>query len=151
MGIYDPAVDNSYCHGPGRLVTDDPRTPGPPGPCRGGPHMTQDAWRSSATTDVLFPDDIEGYGPLCVVGEPVDAADTETDTVQYGVVAELDGDHHSEDWLVAPKQMRAIIADAWRPDEGLAAFEVTAAEKDGSGDHAAWIIEGRIIEDGDPL
>jgi len=113
--------------------------------------MSRDAWRSSATTDVLFPDDLAGFGPLCVVGEPVDAAETDTDTVEYGVVAELDGDHHEERFLVAPQQLRHLIADAWRPDDGMAVFEVETAEKSGSGDHAAWTIEGRIIDDGDPL
>jgi len=113
--------------------------------------MTEDAWRSSATTDVLFPDDVEGYGPLCVVGEPLDAEDADTDTVRYGVVAALAGEHHDEDYLVAPKQLRALIADSWRPDDGLAAFEVLTAEKNGHEDDAEWEIEGRVIEDGDPL
>lgn len=114
--------------------------------------MSKDAWRSSATTDVLFPDDLEGYGPLCVVGEPIDAADTDTDTVTYGTVAELHGDHHDEDYLVAPKQLRSLIADAWRPNEHRAVFEITGAEKeDEHRDDAPWIIEGRVIEEGDPL
>jgi hypothetical protein len=112
--------------------------------------MTEDAWRESATTDVLFPDDVEQCGPLCVVGEPIDAADADTDTVEYGVVAELDT-YHSEDYLVAPRQLRALIADAWRPDDDLAAFEVLEAAKDGHADDAEWQIDGRIIEDGDPL
>jgi hypothetical protein len=114
--------------------------------------MTRDAWRSSATTDVLFPDDLEGYGPLCVTGEPIDAADAETDTVTYGVVAALDGQHHDEDFLVAPRQLRALIADAWRPDEGCAVFEIEVAEKeDQHRDDAPWLIQGRVIENGDPL
>jgi len=113
--------------------------------------MTRDSWRDSATTDVLFPDDLSGYGPICVVGEPVDAGETETDTVQFGVLAELDGDHHSEDWVVAPKQLRSLIADAWRSDEGLATLEVLDAHKDGDADDAEWVIEGRVVEDGDPL
>jgi len=113
--------------------------------------MTEDAWRSSATTDVLFPDDLEGYGPLSVVGEPIDAAETETDTVTYGVVAELDG-HHDEDYLVAPKQLRGLIADAWRPDDDRAVFEILSVEKeDEHRDDAPWLIDGRVIENGDPL
>jgi len=113
--------------------------------------MTEDAWRSSATSDVLFPDDVEGYGPLCVVGEPLDAEETDTDTVQYGVVAALAGEHHDEDYLVAPRQLRELIAEAWRADDGLSAFEVLEAEKDGHAEDAEWNIDGRVIEDGDPL
>jgi len=113
--------------------------------------MTEDAWRSSATTDVLFPDDVEGYGPLCVVGEPLEATEIETDTVEYGVVAALAGEHHHEDYLVAPRQLRLLIAEAWRPDDGFATFEVTDAEKSGPADDAEWEIEGRVIENGDPL
>lgn len=113
--------------------------------------MTEDAWRESATADCLFPDDVAGYGPLCVVGEPIDADDADTDTVEYGVVARLDGNHHEEDYLVAPRQIRALIADAWRPEEELAAFEVLDAEKDGHSDDSEWIIDGRVIENGDPL
>jgi hypothetical protein len=112
--------------------------------------MTEDAWRDSATTDVLFPDDVEGYGPLCVEGEPIPAEEADTDTVQYGTVAALNG-HHDEDYLVAPKAIRSLIADAWRSDDGIAAFEVTSAEKDGHADDSPWVIEGRVIDDGDPL
>jgi len=112
--------------------------------------MTQDAWRSSATTDVLFPDDLEGYGPIQIVGEPLDAEDADTDTVRYGVVAELDGDHHEADYVVAPKQLRGAIADAWRPDEGFAALEVLDAEKPPEPD-AEWQLETRSIENGDLL
>lgn len=110
----------------------------------------QDAWRESATTDVVFPDDVAGYGPLMVVGEPLDAEEADTDTVSYGTVARL-SDEHPEKYLVAPKQMRQLIADAWRPDRGFAAFEVTSAEKENGADDAPWLIEGRVIEDGDPL
>jgi hypothetical protein len=113
--------------------------------------MTESAWRSSATTDVLFPDDVEGYGPLCVVGEPLDAEDADTDTVRYGVVAALAGEHHDEDYLVAPRQLRELIAEAWRPDDGCAAFEVLSAEKSGDAEDAEWTIDGRVIENGDPL
>lgn len=112
--------------------------------------MSEDAWRSSATTDVLFPDDLEGYGPLCVSGEPLDAADVGTDTVQHGIVAALDGEQHDEDYLVCPRQLRQIIADAWRPEAGLAAFEIQSAEK-GPADDDEWQIGARIIENGDPL
>jgi hypothetical protein len=113
--------------------------------------MTEDAWRESATTDVLFPDDLAGYGPVVVVGEPLAASDVDTDTVEFGTVAELDGDHHDADYVVAPQQLRAAIADAWRPDEGVAALEVTEAEKAGHSDDAPWEIEHRTINDGDPL
>lgn len=113
--------------------------------------MSRDAWRNSATTDVLFPDDVEGYGPICVVGEPIPAEETDTDTVQYGTVAALAGEHHDEDYLVAPRQLRALIADAWRDGDGLATFEVVSAEKDGDADDSEWNIEGRVLEEGDPL
>jgi len=151
MGIYIHGLAGTQRHDPGTVVTDRPGPPAPQGRVVAAPHMTEDAWRSSATTDVLFPDDVEGFGPLCVVGEPIDATEADTDTVQYGVVAELDGDHHQEDYLVAPRQLRALIADAWRPDDQLAAFEVTGTEKSGPADDAEWDIEGRVIEDGDPL
>lgn len=152
MGFYYPALPVDRRHGPGRVVTDEPRTPGPTrGPCRGGPTMTKDAWRKSATTDVLFPDDLEGYGPIQVVGEPIDAADTDTDTVQYGQVAQLDGDHHDAKYVVTPKQLRAAIADAWRVGDGYAALEVLSAEKAGPADDAEWQIEARSVGDGDPL
>lgn len=114
--------------------------------------MTEDAWRESATTDVLFPDDLEGYGPICVVGAPIDAAETDTDTVQYGTVAELDGDHHEADYVVAPKQLRGAIADAWGVyADDCAVLEVVEAEKDGHADHSPWVIEARTLEEGDPL
>lgn len=114
--------------------------------------MSEDAWRESATTDVLFPDDLEGYGPIAVVGAPLDAADADTDTVSYGTVAELDGDHHDADYVVAPKRLREIIADAWGVyTDDAAVFEVTDAEKPGHADDAPWQIEARILEDGDPL
>ena len=112
--------------------------------------MTEDAWRSSAKTDVLFPDDVEEHGPLCVVGEPLEADEIETDTVQYGLVAELDGDHHDEDYLVAPRQLRSLIAEAWRSDDGFATFEVLEVAK-GDQEDSEWEIDGRVIEDGDPL
>lgn len=113
--------------------------------------MSEDAWRESATTDVLFPDDLEEYGPFAVVGEPIPASEADTDTVEYGVVAELAGEHHGEDYVVAPKALRGAIADAWDPDRGLAVLEVTEAEKAGHADDAPWVIEARTIEDGDPL
>lgn len=113
--------------------------------------MTEDAWRTSATTDVLFPDDLEGYGPFAVVGEPIPAEEADTDTVRFGTVAALDGEHHDEKYVVAPRQLRRAIADAWRPDEGMAALEVTAAEKNGTADDSEWVIEHRVIENGDPL
>ena len=112
--------------------------------------MTEDAWRSSATTDVLFPDDLEGCGPLQVVGEPLDADEAETDTVRYGTVALLDGDHHDAEYLVAPRQLRELIADAWRDDVDAATFEVLSAEK-GPADDDEWEIDGRVIENGDHL
>lgn len=113
--------------------------------------MTEKAWRESATSDVLFPDDVEQYGPLCVVSEPLDAKEVSTDTVTFGVVAELDGDHHDEDYLVCPREMRELIAEAWRPDDGFAAFEVLSVEKDGNKDDSPYRIDGRVIEHGDPL
>lgn len=113
--------------------------------------MTRDAWRSSATTDVLFPDDLAGYGPIQVVGEPLAAEDAETDTVEFGVVARLDGDHHEEEFLVAPRQLRGLIADAWRDDLDAATFEILEAEKAGPEDDAEWEIDGRVIENGDHL
>lgn len=112
--------------------------------------MSKDAWRKAATTDVLFPDDVEGYGPLQVDSPPIDAEEADTDTVQFGTVAALSSEH-AEKYLVAPKQLRGLIADAWREGEGFAAFEVTKAEKDGHEDDSEWIIEGRVINDGDPL
>jgi len=112
--------------------------------------MSRNAWRESATTDVVFPDDVEGYGPLCVVGAPMDAEEADTDTVTFGTVAAL-ADEHPEKYLVCPKALRSLIADAWRDDEGCAVFEVTEAEKSGPSDDAPWLIEGRVIEDGDPL
>jgi hypothetical protein len=112
--------------------------------------MTEDAWRKSATTDVLFPDDVEERGPLCVVSEPLEADEIDTDTVQFGLVAELDG-HHAEDYLVTPRQLRELIAEAWRPDASAAAFEVLEAAKDGQKEDSEWQIEGRVIEEGDPL
>lgn len=132
-------------------MTDWPEPPAPTlGACRGAPTMTEDAWRESATTDVIFPDDVEGFGPLCVVGEPLSAEEADTTTVEYGVVAAL-ADQHPEKYLVAPRQLRQLIAEAWRPEEGIAAFEVTTAEKAGDSADSEWQIEGRIIENGDPL
>jgi hypothetical protein len=113
--------------------------------------MTEEAWRQSATIDVLFPDDIEGHGPIYVVGEPIDADEADTDTVEYGTVAALEGDHHVADYIVTPRQLRGLIADAWRDDDELAAFEVLNAEKDGNADDSEWMIDGRVIENGDPL
>ena len=113
--------------------------------------MSRDAWRDSATTDVLFPDDLEGFGPIAVVGPPLDADEADTDTVQYGVVAELSGDYHEADYVVCPKELRSLIADAWRDDAGMATFEVTHAEKEGHADDSPWSIEGRCLENGDPL
>lgn len=112
--------------------------------------MSRTAWRKSATTDVLFPDDLAGYGPVCVVGEPLEAEEAETDTVEYGVLARL-AEGFPEEYLVAPKAVRALIADAWRDDDDLAYFEVLEAEKDGEEEHAEWSIEARILEDGDPV
>lgn len=113
--------------------------------------MSRNAWRDSATTDVLFPDDLAGYGPIAVVGAPIPAEEADTDTVRYGVVATLDGDHHAEDYVVAPKALRSAIADAWRDDDEMAVFEVLEAEKSGPEDDAAWVIETRTIDNGDPL
>lgn len=114
------------------------------------PEMSRDAWRESATTDVLFPDDLEGYGPVAVTGPPIDAGEADTTTVQFGTVAELDSSH-SEDYVVCPRQLRSLIADAWRDDIEAATFEVTSAEKDGHADDSPWVIEGRCITNGDPL
>lgn len=112
--------------------------------------MSKDAWKAAATTDALFPDDLEEEGPLCVVGPPIDAENVETDAVQFGTVAELDGDHHDAQYLVTPQRLKALIASAWREEEERAVFEVTHAEK-GPKDHDPWEIEGRVIENGDAL
>ena len=112
--------------------------------------MTKSEWRNSATTDVLFPDDIEEYGPLYVSSPPLDAEEISTDTVQFGTVAKLDENEHQEDFLVCPRQLRSLIADAWRPDDGFAAFEVLSAEK-GPQEDDEWSIEGRDIQEGDQL
>lgn len=112
--------------------------------------MSRDAWRDSAKTDVLFPDDLEHSGPIQVEGEPVAAADAQTDKVEYGVVAAL-ATEHDANWVVAPRELRAAIADCWREDQDFAALEILEAEKKGDEDHAEWSIDYRKIEEGDPL
>jgi hypothetical protein len=114
--------------------------------------MTKDAWRDSATTDVLFPDDLEEKGPISVVGPPLEADEIDTNTVTYGTVAELDGDHHDADYVVCPKALRSAIADAWGVyADDCAVLKVVAAEKDGHEDDAPWVIEAETLEMGDPL
>jgi hypothetical protein len=112
--------------------------------------MSEDAWRESATIDVLFPDDLASSGVLVVTSPPIDAAETDTDSVEYGVVAELDGDRHGADYVVCPLQLRSLIADAWRSDEDRAVMEILETDK-GPRDDDEWEIDGRIVEDGDPL
>lgn len=111
--------------------------------------MSKDAWRAAATTDVLFPDDLAGYGPIAVTGPPIPADEAETDTVDYGTLAALSAEH-DEEYLVCPQQVRSLIADAWRDDEERAVFEVLETEK-GPGDSDPWQIDGRVVENGDPL
>lgn len=103
-----------------------------------------DEWRESATKDVLFPDDLAGYGVITVVSAPLQASDVETDTVQFGTVAELHGDHHDADYVVAPQQLRAAIADAWRPDDDMAVLEILDAEK-GPADDDPWRIDAKAV------
>lgn len=112
--------------------------------------MSEDAWRESATTDVLFPDDFEQYGPICVTGPPIDASEADTDTVQYGTLAELHGEEHDEDYLVAPQQVRKLIAEAWREDDDLAVIEIFETTK-GPKESDPWEIDGRVVENGDML
>lgn len=101
--------------------------------------MTRDAWRKSATKDVLFPDDLPGRGPVTVVGEPLDAEEIESDTVQYGTLAELANGHGAE-YVVCPVALRDEIATRWIVDEESATFEVLEASR-GPDEHDPWTFE----------
>lgn len=106
--------------------------------CR--PHtMSEDAWRESATKDVLFPDDLPGRGPVRVVGEPLEADQIETDSVEHGIVAELHETHAAE-YVICPLALREEIAERWK--NGSSTFEVLEAER-GPKDHDPWEFEFR--------
>lgn len=103
--------------------------------------MSDNAWSESAASDVLFPDDLPGRGPVTVVGEPLEATEVETDTVQYGLVAEL-AEGHAAEYLAAPQALRAEIGDRWDPEAEAATVEVAEAHR-GPADHDPWEFDFR--------
>jgi len=127
---------------------------GPPAPTQGHARTPQptmsNAWSDSATKDVLYPDDLPGYGPVQVVSEPIEAEDVPSEEARYGLFAELGGDSPPQ-YMATPIQVRSLIGDAVESEGGLpVVVEVFEAER-GPSDDDPWEIDGRVVEDGDPL
>lgn len=113
--------------------------------------MSEDAWRESATNDVLYPDDLPGHGPITIVGEPLEAETVDVDGADHGLLAEL-ADDHGADYVICPKNLRLAIAAAWGEYDGVdgAVLEVLEADR-GPEDHAEWHFDVRTLENGDAL
>lgn len=114
------------------------------------PQTMTNEWTESATNEVLYPDDLEGYGPLEVVSQPMPADDVPNENARYGKFGKL-GDANDAEWFAAPRQLRAAIGAVFTKQDGLpVCFEVLDAEK-GPQDDSEWSFEIRSIESGDML
>lgn len=101
--------------------------------------MTGEAWRDSATNEVLYPDELPGRGPVTVVSPPMPAEEADTDDAEYGLLGALH-ESHDADYVVAPVELREELAERWDDDAGHATIEVVEAEK-GPADDDPWQFE----------
>lgn len=102
-------------------------------------------WTRSATKDVLYPDDLEGYGPLSVVSDPTDADDVPSENAKYGLFAET-GDGVEPDWMATPKQLRAALGALFEKQDGYPiTFEVIEASS-GPRDDSEWTFDVKAID-----
>lgn len=108
------------------------------------------AWSESTEKAVLYPDDLPEHGPLSIVSEePLSAEDVPHEEARFGSWAELHEDHAAE-YIATPEAVRTLIGAAVEEQGFPCTIEVLEAER-GPRDHDPWKIEGRIVEDGDPL
>lgn len=102
-------------------------------------------WTDSATNDVLYPDDLEGYGPLSVVSDPVDADEIPNDNAKYGQFGKA-GDGVEAEWIATPRQLRAALGALFEKQDGYpVTFEVTEASR-GPRDDSEWTFDVKAID-----
>lgn len=102
-------------------------------------------WTKSATNEVLYPDDLAGYGPLEVVEGPIEAEEANSENAQYGKFAVL-GDGNEPDFMATPRQLRAALGALFEKQDGYPlTFEVLEAEK-GPRDDSEWRFEVEAID-----
>lgn len=108
-------------------------------------------WTKSTEKDVLYPDDLAGRGPLWILAKkPLEADEVPHDDARFGKWAEL---HEADpaEYLAAPRQIRALIGDAWEEnrDADVIGIEILEAER-GPEDHDEWEIEGYVLDIDEP-
>lgn len=110
----------------------------------------------SIKKEVLYPDDLPGYGPLVIdeylYWETEEQEDREElpEEARYGSWLPIQSNGEtSPEWIAAPRCLREFLegVDA----ESGTTFEVLELEKSGHEEHAEYQGEFRVIEDGDPL
>lgn len=108
-------------------------------------------WKESTVKEVLYPDDLQGRGPIEIVSEePIEADEVPIDDARYGLWAEV-AEGHDFRYIAAPRQVRELIGEAIEQNGGLpVVIEVLEIDR-GPLDHDEWEVEGRILEEGDPI
>jgi hypothetical protein len=102
-------------------------------------------WTNSATNDVLYPDDLAGYGPLSVDSEPIEAEDVPSENAKYGTFAKT-AEGVEPDWIATPRQLRVAIGQMYDNQGGLpVTFDVLEAER-GPRDDSEWTFEVKPID-----
>jgi len=104
----------------------------------------------SATDDVLYPDDLSGKKLLLRGEEPVDADEVPHDDAKYGYFTKCENSEGTEVWISSPKALREWIGENYAEVRNGTPFEIMTIDKP-SGENEPYVIDVRLIEDGDSL
>lgn len=108
-------------------------------------------YTDSATDDVLYPDDLEGKKLQITSEQPLDADDVDDENAKYGQFSKALTSDGTEVWVSSPKALRQFIGEHYdaiiRQETPL---EVLTVEKP-TGENEPYVIEARLVADGDPL
>lgn len=111
----------------------------------------------SIKKEVLYPDDLPGYGPLVIDEylywecEEKEDRDDLPEGARYGtwLPIQANGSETAPEWIAAPRCLREFLEEV-DAEQGTC-FEVLELEKFEHADHAPYEGEFKVIEEGDPL